>query len=48
MSRAEVALKYFNEQKKFMDSRVNAGIETNRKGFARIDVTDSDGNPIKG
>lgn len=31
-----------------MDSRVNAGIETNRKEFARIDVTDSDGNPIKG
>ena len=31
-----------------MDSRVNAGIGTNRKGFARIDVTDSDGNPIKG
>lgn len=48
MSRAEVALKYFNGQKEFMDSRVNAGIETNRKGFARIDVTDSDGNPIKG
>lgn len=40
--------KIFNEQKEFMDSRVNAGIGTNRKGFARIDVTDSDRNPIKG
>ena len=37
MSRAEVALKHFNEQKEFMTSRVNEGIEKNRKGFRRIE-----------
>ena len=48
MSRAEVALKHFNEQKEFMTSRVNEGIEKNRKGFRRIEFKDKNGEPIKG
>jgi hypothetical protein len=34
MLRKESALKYFNEQKEFIDFRVNIGIEANRKGNA--------------
>ena len=48
MSRAEIALKHFNEQKEFMTSRINSGIELYRKGFKRIEFKDSKGEPIKG
>ncbi len=48
MSRAEIALKHFEEQKAFMETRINAGIETNRKGFKNVIFTDKDGEPLKG
>ena len=48
MSRAEIALKHFNDQKEFMNSRINSGIELYRKGYSKIKITDAKGNPIKG
>lgn len=42
MSRAEIALKYFEEQKKETEARVRDGIEKNRKGNAVIEFV-SDG-----
>ena len=48
MERRESALKYFNYHKEFCDDYVKNGIEKNRKGFARINITDEDGKPLKG
>ena len=39
-------LEWFENQKGFMEDRVNAGIEQNRKGYAYITVLDSAGNPV--
>ena len=46
--RAKQILKYFEEQKDFMNARVESGIEQYRKGTARIRVTDENGQPVKG
>ena len=48
MERRESALKYFNYHKDFCDDYVKNGIEKNRKGFARLNITDEDGKPLKG
>lgn len=48
MGRRETALKYFEENKEYMQARINYGIETYRKGDALFKVCDKDGNPIKG
>ncbi len=48
MARKDTALKYFNEQKDYMDTRVKSGIELYRKGDAKITVKNADGSPIKG
>lgn len=48
MSRAEIALKHFNEQREFMNVHVNSGIELNRKGFKRIEFKNKEGEPVKG
>ena len=48
MSRAEIALKHFNEQREFMNVHVNSGIELNRKGFKRIEFKNKEGESIKG
>ena len=48
MERRESALKYFNYHKEFCDDYVKNGIEKNRKDFARINITDEDGKPLKG
>lgn len=48
MSRREVALKYFDENRDFMESYIPAQIEQNRKGTVKITVKDKDGNPISG
>lgn len=42
MSRKDVALKYFNEQKELTDLRVKSGIELNRKGDAHIAFSGND------
>ncbi|MBR4444252.1 MAG: endo-1,4-beta-xylanase [Clostridia bacterium] len=44
-SRRDV-LRYFEEQKEFVKSRVAAGIELYRKGTARIQVVDGEGKPV--
>ena len=46
--RAKQVLKYFEEQKDFVNARVQSGIELYRKGTARIRVVDENGNPVKG
>ena len=46
MSDRRKVLEWFENQKGFMDDKVNAGIEQNRKGYAYITVLDSAGNPV--
>lgn len=45
--RAEKILRSFRENKAYMEDRVQSGIEANRKGFARFNVVDEQGNPVK-
>ncbi len=47
MNRRDIALRYFDENKDFMNNYVPAQIERNRKGDIHINVTDKDGNPVK-
>ena len=46
--RKQQVLRYFEEQKDFVDARVKAGIELYRKGDTRVQVVDKEGNPVKG
>lgn len=46
--RKETVLRYFNENRQYMDERVKDGIEKNRKGLATLRFTDSSGNPVTG
>lgn len=46
--RAAKVLKYFEEQKDFVNARVASGIEQYRKGTVRIRVTDETGLPVGG
>lgn len=48
MTRREKALRYFDENRDFMDSYIKAQIEQNRKGNIKVSVKDKDGNPISG
>ena len=41
-------LELFEKQKDFFDETVYKGIEANRKGTAKIRLTDDDGNPLRG
>ncbi len=41
-------LELFEEQKEYMEEKVNSGIEQYRKGYAKITVQDKDGNVISG
>ena len=45
-NRREEVLRPFVENKDYMDARVKAGIETNRKGFAKLQFVDGEGNPL--
>ena len=45
MNRRDTALRYFDENRDFMESYVNAQIEQNRKGTVKVSVKDKDGNP---
>ncbi len=47
MSKRREVLKYFKEQKEYMDKRVSEGIEKYRKGGIKINVVDKNGNPVK-
>ena len=42
MGRRETALKYFEENKEYMQARINYGIEAYRKGDALFKVCDKD------
>lgn len=48
MTRREKALRYFDENRDFMDSYVKAQTEQNRKGNVKVSVKDKDGNPVCG
>lgn len=48
MGRKESALKYFEQNREYMDFRVKTGIELYRKGNETLTVVDKDGNPVKG
>ena len=48
MSRRSTALRYFDENKDFMEGYVKSQIEKNRKGKAKIIVKDKNGNLISG
>ena len=39
-------LELFEEQKDFMEDKINCGIELYRKGYAKIIIEDGDGNPV--
>ena len=45
-TRAQQVLKYFEENKAWMDDRIENGIEANRKGWANLNFVDSEGYPI--
>lgn len=48
MGRREEVFKYFKKYEDETNDRIQNGIEQNKKGFARICVTDKDGAPVKG
>ena len=47
MSERRKILELFEQQKEFMDERINSGIEMYRKGYGDIEIKDKDGNPVK-
>ena len=47
MSRRDTVMKYFDEQRDYMDERVKSGIELYRKGFCKVMFVDKEGNPVK-
>lgn len=46
MSERRKVLDLFEEQKEYMEERVNSGIEQYRKGYAKITVKDKNGNVV--
>lgn len=46
MNERRKVLELFEEQKEYMEERVNSGIEQNRKGYAKITVKDKNGNTV--
>ena len=42
----EAVLRFMTEQRDYMEDRIEHGIETNRKGFAKLRFMDANGNPI--
>lgn len=40
--------KKFDEQRELMEDKIHSGIEANRKGYARLNFVDSDGEPVYG
>lgn len=48
MIERERLFKNFDEQREVMEDRINHGIETYRKGYARLNFVDENGKPLKG
>ncbi|MBP3361018.1 MAG: endo-1,4-beta-xylanase [Clostridia bacterium] len=48
MSRRDEIMRSFDANAAYTEERVNSGINLNRKGTARIKVTDKDKNPVSG
>ncbi len=48
MTRREIILKPFEDEKELLEERVESGIEQHRKADAVIRVTDRDGKPVSG
>lgn len=46
MSERRKVLELFEEQKEFMEEKINYGIEMYRKGYANFVVKDGEGNPV--
>ncbi len=46
MDRGRELLKKFEEQKFFMKDKISSGIETNRKGYAFLSITDAEGKNV--
>lgn len=44
--RANIILKPFEENRAYMEDRINTGIETNRKGLAQLNFVDEQGVPV--
>ena len=47
MSRRDIVMKHFDEQRDFMEERVSSGIELYRKAFCKVMFVDKEGNPVK-
>ncbi len=48
MSNRREVFKHFEKYKEYTDDRINNGIESARKGWAEINLTDEEGKPIVG
>lgn len=48
MSRRNDVMALFDENREYMEERINAGIEQNRKGYCSIEAADADGKPVGG
>ncbi len=48
MSERRKVLELFEAQKQFMEGKIQTGIESHRKGFGNLTVTDQNGNPVSG
>ena len=48
MNDRKKVLELFEQNKEYMEERINSGIEQNRKGYAKICVKDKDGNNVPG
>lgn len=46
--KCELYMKAYNADKENIDKRIAEGIESNRKGYCKVQFTDEKGNPIKG
>lgn len=47
MDRREAVMKNFEKYKDYTNDRINSGIESNRKGYAFIELVDENGKPIE-
>lgn len=48
MDRRKKVMRYFDENRDFMDSYVKTQIEHNRKGNVKISIKDKEGKPLSG
>ena len=48
MNERRKVLELFEEQKEFLEEKIDCGIEQYRKGYANLVVKDCEGNPVPG